>query len=66
MKVGDMVKWTWYLGTSTWDKTEMEGLIIDARVTKTEHEAVHILDVLLTDGSVCEVRKDKDDLECVA
>ena len=66
MKVGDMVKWYWHLGTASWEKTEMKGLIVDTHIHKSEHEEVGLLHVLLTDGTICEVREDKDDLERVA
>jgi hypothetical protein len=66
MKVGNMVKWYWHLGASSWDKTEMKGLIVDTHVWKSEHEEVGWWHVLLTDGTICEVREDKSDLERVA
>jgi|ETNvirnome_2_300_1030623.scaffolds.fasta_scaffold42276_1 hypothetical protein len=65
MNIGDVVKWHWHLGIASWEKTEMKGLIVDTRVVKTKHEEVGLLDVLLTDGTICEVREDKDDLERV-
>ena len=44
----------------------MQGLIVDGRVAKTDYEKVLIWNVLLTDGSLCEVRDDEDGLEQVA
>jgi hypothetical protein len=65
MKIGNVVTWSWFLGTD-WERTQMHGLIVAARVAKTDYEKVLIWNVLLTDGSLCEVREDEDGLELVA
>ena len=67
MKIGDMVMWSWYLDTG-WELTQMQGLIVAARVAKTEsgeNEKVLIWIVLMTDGSLCEVREDEESLELI-
>ena len=65
MSIGDLVTWPWYLGTD-WEKTQMQGLIVNSRLVKTDYEKVRLFNVLLTDGSLCEVREDEDGLELVA
>ena len=67
MKIGDIVKWSWSLGTG-WEITQMQGLIVAARVAKTEsgeNEKVLIWNVLMTDGSLCEVREDEEGMEMI-
>ena len=64
MKIGDMVMWSWYLDTG-WELTQMQGLIVAARMAKTDYEKVLIWNVLLTDGSLCEVREDEEGMEMI-
>jgi len=65
MTVGNIVTWPWFLGTG-WESTQMQGLIVNSRLVKTDYEKVCLFNVLLTDGSLCEVREDEDGLELVA
>ena len=65
MKVGDMAKWSWYLGTD-WEETQVRGIIVSTRLWKTEHEEVNLLSVLLTDGDLVEIREDQSSLELLA
>ncbi len=65
MKVGDIVAWVWQLKADSWEPTRMQGLIANSRLVKTDREKVIIFDVLLTDGTLCEVREDAG-LELVA
>jgi len=37
----------------------MQGLITNSRLVKTDREKVIVFDVLLTDGTLCEVREDE-------
>jgi len=67
VKVGDMVKWYWHLGSSTWDATEFQGIIVASQIVKHEHEEVRVLSVLTSDdGSLCDVREDAPGLELIA
>ena len=65
MKVGDIVKWSWYLGTG-WERTQFQGLVVSSRLKKNDYEKVRVLVVLAQDGSVLDVRDDEDSLELVA
>ena len=65
MKTGNIITWPWFLGTG-WESTQMQGLIVNSRLVKTDYEKVRLFNVLLTDGSLCEVREDEDGLELVA
>jgi len=65
MIVGEIVTWPWFLGTG-WESTQMQGLIVNSRLVKTDYEKVRLFNVLLTDGSLCEVREDESGLELVA
>ena len=65
MTVGNIVKWGWYLGTD-WEKTQMQGLIVNSRLVKTDFEKAIVYNVLLTDGTLCDVSENEDGLELVA
>ena len=65
MNVGNIVKWPWNLSTG-WEQTQFQGLIVSSRLVKLDWEKVHVYNVLLTDGSLCEVREDVPGLELVA
>ena len=65
MKIGDLVKWCWHLGESSWETTEFTGIIVNSTRRKTDYEKVTVFNVLLTDGSLCDVREDAG-LELVA
>jgi len=64
MLVGNMVKWLWHLDTG-WERTQMQGLIVNTRLVKTDFEKVCLFNVLLTDGTLCEVREDVPGLEVI-
>ena len=66
MKVGDLVKWSWALYTSSPDRTPLQGIIINSRLVKTDWEKLIIYVTLLTDGTLCEVREDEPTLEKIA
>ena len=65
MQVGNIVTWPWYLGTG-WETTQMQGLIVNSRLVKTDLEKSIVFDVLLTDGTVTEVPETEDGLEVIA
>ena len=56
-RVGDLVRWWWLLNTDE-RPTQMQGLIVDSKLMKTDYEKVIVFDVLLTDGTLCDVRED--------
>lgn len=64
MTVGDIVTWPWYLGTD-WEITQMQGLIVNSRLVKTDMEKGIVYNVLLTDGTLCDVPENQDGLELV-
>ena len=43
----------------------MQGLIVNTRLVKTDFEKVCLFNVLLTDGTLCEVREDVPGLEVI-
>ena len=65
MTVGNIVTWPWQLGTG-WESTQMQGLIVNSRLWKTDYEKVILLTVFLTDGDLVEIREDQTGLEMVA
>ncbi len=65
MKVGDVVKWAWFLGTG-WEESQFKGIIVGDRMAKTDYEKVRIFAVLADNGDMVEVREDADGLELVA
>ena len=64
MTVGNIITWPWSLGTG-WEITQMQGLIVDSRLWKTDYEKVMLFVVLLTDGTLCEIREDVPNMELV-
>ena len=65
MKIGDLVHWWWYLQADNWEKTDMQGLIVSSHVEKSDYDGVRIFDVLLSDGTLCEVREDEEGMEMI-
>jgi len=65
MNIGNVVTWPWNLSTG-WETTQMQGLIVDSRLVKTDREKVILFNVLLTDGSLVEIREDVPGMELVA
>ena len=66
MNVGNIVKWFWAIDSSSWASTEFIGTIVNSKLHKTDHEKVIVFNVLLTDGSLCDVREDQPGMELVA
>ena len=64
MKLGDLVKWFWYLDTG-WEQTPFLGVIISSHLAKTDYEKIRIFDVLASDGTVANVREDEASLELI-
>ncbi len=65
METGNIVTWPWSLGTG-WEITQMQGLIVDSRLVKTDREKVMLFAVLLSDGGLVEIREDVPGMELVA
>jgi hypothetical protein len=65
MTVGNIVTWPWSLGFD-WDITQMQGLIVNSRLVKTDSEKVVLFNVLLTDGTLVEIREDVPGMELAA
>ena len=65
MKVGDLVKWSWYLGADHWERTPFLGIIISSKFYKTDCEKIRVLKVLDNTGQAVEVREDEASLELI-
>ena len=65
METGNIVTWPWSLRTD-WEITQMQGLIVDSRLVKTDREKVMLFAVLLSDGDLIEIREDVPGMELVA
>ena len=65
MKVGDVVKWSWYLDVG-WDVTNFTGVIVGSHLVKTDREKLRILSVLESTGSIVDVREDEAGLEVIS
>ena len=65
VEIGNIVKWSWYLGTG-WEQTHLQGLIVNSRLVKIDWDKTIVFDVLLTDGSITQVPENEDGLELVA
>jgi len=65
VEIGNIITWPWYLGTG-WETTQMQGLIVNSRLVKTDLEKGIVFDVLLTDGTMTEVPETEDGLEVIA
>ena len=63
MKVGDLVKWSWYLGLGG-ERTSFLGVIMSSQI---HHDLgkIRIFSVLLTDGTTASIRADDGTLEVV-
>ena len=67
MGVGDMIKWHWYLGSSTWEATEFQGIVVGSSVTRfSDREKIMVFKVLNQEGDLCDVREDAPGLELVS
>ena len=68
MKVGDLVKWSWHLGTD-WAQTHFMGVIVDSKLYKhagyTEGFKCIVFDVLVRNGQTLQVREDEATLELI-
>ena len=66
MKVGDLVKWIWYLGTGT-DFTLFHGIITMARFEDDgSGECIRIFDILLSHGAMTTIRADEGSLKVIS
>ena len=68
MKVGDLVKWSWHLGTD-WAKTHFMGVIVDSKLYKNvgyvEGFKCIVFEVLINNGQVVQVREDEATMELI-
>ena len=65
MKVGDFVKWSWALQADGWERTPFTGIVVGSRLVKTDREKIVVYRVLVSDGSITEIREDESRLEVV-
>ena len=65
MKIGDIVVCP-IAASPRWEQTQFQGLIVSSKLAKLDWEKVRVYNVLLADGSLCEVREDVPGLELVA
>jgi len=64
MKVGDLIKWSWHLGTD-WATTHFMGVIIGSKLYKTDREKIRVFRVLVDNGQAVQVREDEATLELI-
>ena len=64
MKVGDLIKWSWYLNTD-WATTHFMGIIISFKLYNNDYEKICVLKVLDNTGQTVEVREDEESLELI-
>ena len=68
MKVGDLVKWSWHLGTD-WATTHFMGVIISSKLYKHAGYADAIkcivFEVVINNGQVIQVRDDEATMELI-
>ena len=67
MKVGDLVKWFWFLDTD-WAQTHFMGVIVDSKLYKNvpRYDKCIVFQVLVNNGQVVQVREDEDSLELIS
>ena len=65
MKVGDIVRWSWALGTD-WERTGFQGLVVNTILAKTDYEKLRVLVVATDGGNVLDVREDEPSLEVIS
>ena len=67
VKVGDLVKWTWHLGTD-WAQTHFMGIVIGTRTYNPYGSCgeVIVFQVLDNSGQVIQVREDEQSLKLIA
>ena len=66
MKVGDLVKWFWFLDTD-WAQTHFMGVIVDSKLYKNvpRYDKCIVFQVLVNNGQVVQVREDEASLELI-
>ncbi len=66
MTVGDLVKWHWFLGASSWEATAFQGIVVDSNIVRfSDREKIMVFKVLDQEGDLCDVREDAPGLELV-
>ena len=66
MKVGDLVKWFWFLDTD-WAQTHFIGVIVDSKLYKNvpRYDKCIVFQVLVNNGQVLQVREDEATMELI-
>ena len=66
MKVGDLVKWSWHLGTD-WGQTHFIGVIVDSKLYKNvpRYDKCIVFQVLVRNGQTLQVREDEATMELI-
>ena len=66
MKVGDLVKWFWFLDMD-WAQTHFIGVIVGSKLYKnvTRYDKCIVFQVLVNNGQVVQVREDEASLELI-
>ena len=66
MKVGDLVKWFWFLDTD-WAQTHFMGVIVGSKLYKNvpRYDKCIVFQVLVNNGQVVQVREDEASLELI-
>ena len=66
MKVGDLVKWHWFLGASSWEETKFQGIVVGSSVVRfSDREKIMVYKVFDQEGDLFDVREDAPGLELV-
>ena len=66
MKVGDLVKWSWHLGTD-WGQTHFIGVIVGSKLYKhaPRYDKCIVFQVLVRNGQTLQVREDEATMELI-
>ena len=66
MKVGDLVKWSWHLGTD-WATTHFMGVIVDSKLYKNvpRYDKCIVFQIVVRNGQALQVREDEATLELI-
>ena len=66
MKVGDLIKWSWHLGTD-WATTHFMGVIVGSKLYKMANglDKCIVFQVLVRNGQTVQVREDEATMELI-
>ena len=66
MRIGDLVKWIWYIGHGS-DFSRYHGIITMERFEDDgSGKGIRIFDILLSDGSMTTIRADEGSLKVIS